>query len=49
MEVGWRFGTKALADDTVKKTEATVDSKEGNLSKHSKNYFQVKFMHPTFY
>lgn len=39
MEVGWMFGTKALSDDAVMKTQATVDSKEGNLSVHDK----VKF------
>lgn len=39
MEVGWLFGTKALSDDTATKTQATADSKEGNLFKHNKNKF----------
>lgn len=34
-EVGRRFCTKALADDKVKETEATIDSKEDNLSRAS--------------
>lgn len=32
--VGCKFGSYPLADETVKKTEAMVNSREGNLSKH---------------
>lgn len=35
MAVGNTFGTKTLADETVKRTEAMANSREGNLSKHS--------------
>lgn len=44
MEVSWMFGTKALSDDTIMKTQATVDSKEGNLSVHNKNEFYLSFL-----
>lgn len=42
MEVGWRFATKPLADDTVMMTEATADSREDNLSKYKQNQFSCK-------
>lgn len=39
MEESWMFGTNALSDETVMKTQAMVDSKRGNLVKHNKNKF----------